>query len=623
MFNRTRTFALALAAPLLAAPAFAPAAAAAPAGPAPVHGFAMHGAPKYGPDFAHFDYANPGAPKGGAVVAEASRTYDSLNPFILKGLAAAGIGLVYDTLMTPSADEPFTYYGLVAEGIEVPEDRSWVAFRLDPRARWHDGRPIVADDVAWTFETLVEVGHPFYRSYYADVESVEKDGDRRVVFRFAGGGANRELPLIVAQMVVLPKHYWEGRDFAATTLEPPLGSGPYRISGLEAGRSISYERVRDYWAADLPANRGRWNFDSIRYEYYRDRDVATEAFKSGAFDLRQENSAKRWATAFEFPAREAGMAVKLEIPHENSTHMQGFVFNARKPLFRDPRVRRALTGAFDFEWTNETVMYGAYTRTESYFSNTELSSRRAGLPSGEELDILEGLRGRIPEEVFTTVYEAPETDGSGNIRRNLRAAFALLREAGWRVGDDRKLRNAAGEAFAFELLLAQPSMEKIALPFKDNLERLGVDMSVRTVDPAQYQSRVDNFDFDMIVNTFGQSLSPGNEQRNYWHSERADTPGSGNLIGVRDPAVDELVELVIAAPSRESLVARTRALDRVLLWSHYVVPHFHSRAARLVFWNRFGRPATVARHSHGYPSTWWIDPEKDAALARWREGGGD
>ena len=589
------------------------------ADPAPVHAIAMHGAPKYGPDFTHFDYVNPDAPKGGSIVNEATGTYDSFNPFILKGVSVAGIGLLYDSLMSSSSDEAFTKYANLADSAVMPEDRSWVAFNINPKAKWHDGEPVKPEDVIWTFNALREKGHPFYRAYYGDVKSVEKTGERQVTFRFPGNG-NRELPLIVAEISILPKHYWESRDFTKTTLEPPLGSGAYKIKTFEAGRSIAYERVKDYWGAELPVHKGQSNIDEIRYEYYRDREVATEAFKSGAFDLRAENSAKRWATSFEFPALDAGYVVKALIPHERPTGMQGFIFNTRRPYFSDPKVRLAIAHAWDFEWANNTIMYGAYTRTNSYFSNSELASER-GLPEGEELKVLERFRGKVPDEVFTTLYEAPKTDGSGNIRGNLRKALKLLREAGWRVKDG-ELTNPEGEALAFEMLLAQPSMEKLALPLQQNLKRLGIEMSIRSVDVAQYQQRTDTFDFDMIVGGIGQSLSPGNEQRDFWHSSKADIQGSRNQIGIKDPVVDALVDLVIQAPDRESLVARTRALDRVLLWGHYLVPHFHLRASRLIYWNKFGRPKVVAKYSNGYPGTWWIDPEKQAALAAWRKSGG-
>ncbi|MEC8233716.1 MAG: extracellular solute-binding protein [Pseudomonadota bacterium] len=579
------------------------------------HAFAMHGKPKYGENFKHFEYVNPLAPKGGKLINEAMGTFDSFNPFILKGVKAAGLGLIYDSLMVGSSDEAFTNYGLIAESIIVPEDRSWVSFNLNPDAEWHDGRPISVDDVIWTFNTLISEGHPSFKIYYRDVELVEQTGKRQVTFRFPKS-TNRELPLILGQMTILPKHYWEGQNFKKTTLKPPLGSGAYRIKNFEAGRSISYERVKHYWATDLPVNKGQSNFDEISYEYYRDRDVATEAFKSGAFDLRAENQSKRWATAYDFPALKEGKVKKILIPHERPTGMQGFVFNIRKDFFSDPRVRLAINYAWDFEWTNKTLMYNAYKRTNSYFSNSELSSSGT-LPEGEELKILQKFKRQVPKQVFDEVYKAPQTDGSGNNRKNLRLALKLLREAGWAVKDG-KLVNRNGIPLKFELLIAYPSIERLALPLKQSLKRLGIEMSIRTVDVAQYQQRVDTFDFDMIVSSFGQSLSPGNEQRDFWHSTNADRPGSRNLIGIKEPAIDKLVELVIESPDRESLISRTRALDRVLLWNHYVIPHFHLQASRLVFWNIFGRPKNVAKYSSGFPNTWWLDIAKEKEVRAWK-----
>ena len=580
------------------------------------HAFAMHGKPKYGQNFKHFEYVNPLAPKGGKLINEAMGTFDSFNPFILKGVKAAGLGLIYDSLMVGSSDEAFTNYGLIAESIIVPEDRSWVSFNLNPDAKWHDGRPISVEDVIWTFNTLISEGHPSFKIYYRDVELVEETGKRQVTFRFPKS-TNRELPLILGQMTILPKHYWEGQNFKKTTLKPPLGSGAYRIKNFEAGRSISYERVKNYWAIDLPVNKGQSNFDEISYEYYRDRDVATEAFKSGAFDLRAENQSKRWATAYDFPALKEGKVKKILIPHERPTGMQGFVFNTRKDFFSDPKVRLAINYAWDFEWTNKTLMYNAYKRTNSYFSNSELSSSGT-LPEGEELKILQKFKRQVPKQVFDEVYKAPQTDGSGNNRKNLRLALKLLREAGWAVKDG-KLVNRKGIPLKFELLIAYPSIERLALPLKQSLKRLGIEMSIRTVDVAQYQQRVDTFDFDMIVSSFGQSLSPGNEQRDFWHSTNANRPGSRNLIGIKEPTIDKLVELVIESPDRESLISRTRALDRVLLWNHYVIPHFHLQASRLVFWNIFGRPKNVAKYSSGFPNTWWLDIAKEKEVRAWKD----
>lgn len=601
----------------LGSPATGPAAAAEYSAP-PTHGIAMHGDLKYGPDFGHFDYANPDAPKGGTIVSEASGSFDSFNPFVLRGQPAAGITLIYDTLTEHAQDEPFTEYGLLAETIEMPEDRSWVAFNLRPEAKWHDGRPLTAADVVWTFNTLVEKGSPFYRAYYGDVAEVKATSERRVLFVFQSG-LNRELPLILGQLPVLPKHWWEGRDFSAPLLEPPLGSGPYRLEGFEASRSVSYRRVDDYWGKNVPVMRGRWNADTIRYEYFRDRDVATEAFKAGAFDLRAENSSKRWATAFDFPALTAGMVVKEEVQHENVAGMQGFVFNTRRPIFQDRRVREAIGYAFDFEWTNKTLMFDAYTRTDSYFDNSDLGS--SGLPTGAELALLEPYRDTLPPELFTTPFAVPKTDGAGNPRQNLRAGLKLLREAGWSVKDG-KMRNAEGQTLSFEILLVtQSGLERIALPFADNLTTLGITAKVQPVDPAQFENRVRDFDFDMIIGSFGQSQSPGNEQRDYWSSAAADAPGSRNVIGVKDPVVDALIDRVIRAPDRAALEAATRALDRVLLWGFYVVPHYHSESYRLIYWNKFGKPAVAPKYGLGYPDSWWIDPEKVAAIEAWRRTG--
>lgn len=585
--------------------------------PAPRHGLAIHGEPGYPADFKHFAYVNPNAPKGGTVTLEASGSFDSFNAHILKGTPAGGIGLLYETLMTNSQDEASTAYGLLAETVEVPADRSWAIFNLQAGARWHDGKPITAEDVIWTFETLTRDGHPFYRAYYADVAKVEALGERRVKFTFKGE-FNNELPFIVGEITVLPKHYWQGRNFTEPTLEPPLGSGPYKVKSFEAGRRVVYERVKDYWGADLAVNKGENNFDEIRFEYFRDREVATEAFKGGAFDFRAENSAKRWATQFDFPAVQQGMVKKELIENDRPTGMQGFLFNTRRPLFKDRKVRQALAYAFDFEWTNKTLMYDAYARTESYFANSELAS--SGLPGPDELALLETWRGKVPDEVFTKEYKAPATDGSGNIRANLREALKLLGEAGWTVKDG-VLKNAAGTAFAFEILLVSPASERIALPFQQNLKRLGIEMSVRTVDPAQYQNRLDSFDFDMIIGSIGQSLSPGNEQRDFWHSSKVDQPGSRNLMGIADPAVDDLVQKIINAPDRKALVTRTRALDRVLLWGHYLIPQFHITADRIVYWDKFGRPATLPRYASGggFPSLWWYDEAKAAKLEAWKK----
>jgi microcin C transport system substrate-binding protein len=593
---------------------------ATPAGAAPStrtsHGIAMHGDLKYAPGFAHFDYVDPAAPKGGELKQAAVGTFDSFNPFIVRGNPAGGITRIYDTLMTPSADEPFSEYGLLAETIETPADRSWVAFTLRPGARWHDGEPITAEDVIWSFETLRTKGQPFYRAYYDGVAKVEKVGERTVKFTFKPG-QNRELPLILGQLVVLPKHWWEGREFDSTALEPPLGSGAYKVESFDAGRRVVYRRVPDYWGKDLPVNVGRDNFDTIVVDYYRDDTVELEAFKAGEYDLRPESSSKAWATAYDFPAVKDGRVVKEEIPHSRPAGMQGFAFNLRRPLFQDPRVREALGLAFDFEWSNRTLFYDQYTRTRSYFDNSELAAK--GLPSEGEKKLLEPLRGKVPEQIFTTEYQPPRTDGSGNNRENLKRAVDLLKQAGYEVDPKtRKLVDAkTGKPFEFEILLVSPLFERVVLPYAKSLERLGITAKVRTVDSAQYRRRLDTFDFDVVVGSFPESLSPGNEQRSFWGSAFADKPGSQNAIGIADPAIDTLVEAVIAAPDRKSLVDATRALDRVLQWGFYVVPNWHIPYDRLAYWDRFGRPAKVPEQGV-QTDTWWVDPAKAAKLGERR-----
>ncbi|MET0852488.1 MAG: extracellular solute-binding protein [Candidatus Rokuibacteriota bacterium] len=581
-----------------------------PPAPPVSHGLSMYGDLKYGPSFRHFDYVNPDAPKGGLVKLAAVGTFDNLNPFILKGVPAVGIGGVFETLTVASSDEAFAEYGLLAESVELPADRSWVAYTLRAEARFHDGTPVTADDAVWTFQTLRAKGHPFYRAYYAKVASVEALGPRKVRFTFAPGD-NRELALITGQMPVLSRAAWSRRPFDRTTLEPPLGSGAYRVESVDPGRSITYRRVPDYWGAKLPVNVGRFNFDVIRYDYYRDSTVSLEAFKAGAYDFRDENSAKAWARGYDSPALRQGLIRRETIRHEIPTGLQGFVYNTRRPALQDRRVRAALAHAFDFEWSNAHLFYGAYTRTASYFSNSELASR--GLPSPEELAVLEPFRGRVPDEVFTREYRPPTTDGSGFIRPGVIEALALLREAGWVVRDQRLVNGRTGEPMSLEILIDDASFERIALPFVKNLERLGVAARVRTVDAAQYQYRLDHFDFDLTVVVWGQSLSPGNEQRDFWSTEKADVPGSRNLAGIKDPVVDALIDLVVAAPDRASLIARTRALDRVLLWGHYAIPHYHFQGFRLAYWDRFGRPRVTPRYSLGFDG-WWIDPAKAAAL---------
>lgn len=577
-----------------------------------LHGVTVFGAPALPADFQHLPYVEPDAPKGGSVVLSANGTFDSLNPFVLKGTPAAGLGLVSSTLLTTVDSEPTAEYGLIAEFIEVADDKASATYYLNPKARWHDGQPITADDVVWSFDTLIKDGAPQFRAYYADVTGATALDAGTVRFTFKDG-LNPELPMILGQLPVLPKHWWSTREFGPTTLEIPLTSGPYKVKAFESGRFIEYERVSDWWAADLPIFRGRYNFDIIRYEYYRDFTVEREAFKAGRFDFNLEASSRNWATGYDFPAVKEGWVKREVIPDRRTRGMQGYVMNLRRPLFQNPKVREAMTYVWDFEWVNKTLSDGNLIRSESYFAGGDLAS--SGLPSAEELEVLEPLRGQIPDEVFTKPYKTPTTDGSGNNRANLRTALMLLQEAGWTVGDDRKLRNAAGEPFQFELLLRDPAFERIALPMQQSLDRLGIDMTMRTVDTSQYINRLQTFDFDMTIAVFGQSDSPGNEQREYWGSANADKPGSRNLIGIKSAAIDTLVDLIVTAPTRADLVTRTHALDRVLLWGHYVIPHFHTGVHRLAYWDKFGKPDNPPEYGIGFPSTWWIDPEREAALA--------
>jgi microcin C transport system substrate-binding protein len=580
------------------------------------HALSLLSAPSLPADFPHWPWANPDARKGGEVVLTRLGSFDSFNPFILRGTADSGVLSIYDTLMAANPDEATAEYGLLAETVELPADRRGVTFELRESARWHDGRPVTAEDVIFTFNALRTQGRPFYRAYWADVTEVVAETPRRVTFRFRDAG-NRELAQILGDLPVMPKHWWEGRDFARPSMDVPLGSGPYRLERFAPHRSTVYSRVADYWARDLGVRRGLNNFDTLRYEYFRDTTVAFEAFKAGQVDFRTENVARDWATGYDFPAVRQGLVKKEEIAHQIPTGMQCFAVNLRRPMFQDARVRRALIEVFDFEWMNANLFYDAYTRTASYFSNSDFAAR--GLPEGRELAILENFRGRIPDSVFTEEYRLPVTDGSGNNRAGARRALGLLRQAGWTVRE-RRLVNARGQPFEFEILLQGATFERVALPYVQWLERIGVTARVRTVDPAQYQVRIDAFDFDMTVDGQGQGFSPGNEQRDYWTTAKARENGSQNVAGIADPAIDEIVELVIAAPDYAELVARTRALDRVLLHNNFVIPHWHSRTFRIAFWNKFGQPERNPRFGLGFPSSWWIDPAREAALAEARRG---
>ena len=572
------------------------------------HAIAMHGEPKYDQNFISVEYVSNNAEKGGNIVRSAIGTYDTFNPFTLKGTSAAGIGLLYESLTVGSSDEAFTEYGLLAKSIEWPDDRSWVTFTLRDEAKWHDGKKITSDDVVWTFNTLMEKGHPFYKYYYGDVSEVIKITENKVKFEFSTN-TNKELVLIVGQLPVLPKHYWENKNFEETTLDVPIGSGPYKVKSFDAGRSITYELDMDYWGFEnniVPIKVGKDNMGSIRYDYYKDRGVEREAFKSGEIDFFSENTSKEWATGYDIDAVTEGLIKKELIPHENPQGMQAFAFNTRKDIFADKRVRKALSFAFDFEWTNKNLFYGAYKRTDSFFENSELAS--SGLPSQAELAYLNPYIDQLPEEIFNEEYSNPKTDGSGFIRNELQEATKLLQEAGWKLRDG-KLENSNGKPFEFEILLVSPAFERIVLPFIDNLEKLGINASLRTIDSSQYQKRIESFDFDMVVFTFSQSLSPGNEQRNFWSSGAADTNGSRNIIGIKNNVIDLLIENLINAKDREDLITISRALDRVLLWNYYVIPQWHISAYRVLYWDMFDQPKQKPKYSLGF-DTWWVNQNK-------------
>jgi microcin C transport system substrate-binding protein len=576
------------------------------------HAIALHGKPKYSKNFESFEYVNPKAPKGGVLKLASEGSFDSFNPFNSKG-TPVNPG-VFETLMVSSQDEAFSEYGLLAETIEYPVDRSWVIFHLREKARWNDGKRITADDVIYSFNTLREKGAPFYRFYYGNVIGAEKLGDQSVRFNF-GKSKNRELPLILGQLPILPKHWWEGRDFSATLLEPPLGSGAYEIGDFEPGRFVERKRVKNYWGADLAVNRGQNNFDKIRIDYYRDRIAIREAVKAGAVDYFEENQAKAWAVDWKTPAITEKKLIKKLVKQSTPQGMQAFVMNTRRSIFQDIAVRKAVNLAFDFEWTNRNLFFGQYTRSYSFFSNSELAAK--GLAQGEERAALECLRAHLSENVLDAPSAPPVTDGSGWPRENLQQAFKFLETAGWSVKNMKLVNAETNQQFKFEILLVSPAFERIVLPFKRNLERLGMDVSVRLVDQSQYINRVRQFDFDMIVSGWGQSESPGSEQRDYWGSKSADREGSRNLIGIKSSAIDALIELLVEAPDRQSLIARTRALDRALLAGHWIIPNWHIAAERIVYWDKFGQPK-LTPYKGVSVNTWWLDPGKAALLT----GGG-
>jgi microcin C transport system substrate-binding protein len=577
-------------------------------------------------DFPYFPYVNPNAPKGGEVTLASIGTFDSFNPFILRGTSAAGqvspwvilpggsgsgssIGHIWESLLTSSADEVATGYGHIAQTIEMPANKLWVAFELRPEAKFSDGVPLTAEDIAWTYNTLLAQGRPSFRIQMADVKDVVVENPHRVVFHFKSN-ENRELPLILGGIPILPKHFFDGRDFTKPLVDPPVGSGPYRIASFELGRSVVFERRADWWAANLPTAKGTNNFDRVRIEYFRDTTVAMEAFKAGQTDLRSENISKNWATAYDFPAVQKGWVIKGDFKHHLPTGMQGYIMNTRRPAFADPLVRQAMDEAFDFEWENKNLFYNSYVRTDSYFSNSDLAS--SGIPEGDELKLLEPYRKELPPALFTEPFKLPVTDGTGNNREQLRRALKLLEQAGWTV-KDRKLVDKNGQQMSFTILLDDPSLERPALPYVQQLQKLGIDAHVRTVDPAQYQHLTDDFDFDMTMIVYPESDIPGNELRDYFTCAAAKAQGSGNWGGICDPAVDALVEGVVTAQDRQTLTTAARALDRVLLWRWYLVPNWDSNSFHVAYWDRFGHPDKPIRQGFNF-DTWWVDPTKSAAI---------
>jgi microcin C transport system substrate-binding protein len=604
-------------------PAIEPARAqsAAAGEPAWRHALSLFGDVKYPVGFKRFDYINPDAPKGGMVRQIVIGTFDNFNIAVagVKGTIAPAVGLIYETLTTGAQDEIATYYGLLAEEFSYPDDFSWVKYRLRKEARWHDGKPVTPEDVIFSLEVLRKY-NPMYVSYYRHVAKAEKTGEREITFTFDSPG-NRELPTIVGEIMVLPKHWWEGvdsegrkRDVSATTLEKPLGSGPYRVKEFTAGRSVAMERVKDYWGESLPAQIGSNNFDEQRFEFFRDNLVALEAFKADQADWILENSAKQWATAYDFPAVAEKRVIKEQFPIHSVGRMQGFVFNLRHDLFKDARLRRAFNYAFDFEEMNKQLFYGAYKRVNSYFEGTDLAC--SGLPEGQELEMLEAVRDKVPAEVFTTPYANPVGGNPEAVRNNLREGGRLLKEAGFEI-KDRMLVDAQGKPVSVEFLTAEPPMERLMLFYKSSLERLGVTVSIRTIDDAQYENRMRNFDFDLVTDVWSQSLSPGNEQREFFGSQSADRPGGRNTPGIKNPAVDAMIERIIFAKNRAELVAASKAMDRILLWNFYVVPHYANDSWNFARWDRFSHPEPLPKYGlSGFPSLWWWDADKAARLGK-------
>ena len=573
--------------------------------------------PQYKDGFDHFKWVNPNAPKGGSVKMGVLGTFDTFNSWPIQSNVPNGLNLLSDTLMTPSFDEPGTQYGLVAEAASYPDDFSSVTFRLRPEAKFSDGTPITPEDVIFSMDEEKKVS-PNAAAYYKNVVKGEKTGEHEVTFTFDVKG-NHELPYIAAEITIVSKAFWTGkdkngqpRDMSKSTNEPPLGSGPYLIKSFVSGSSIVYERRKDYWAKDLPVTRGFWNLDEIKFDFFQDQTPAFEAFKSGSVDFYSESSSKSWATAYDFPAVQQGLIVKEKVQLKAPEPMQCLAFNLRKKIFEDSRVREAFNLAFDFEWSNKNLFFDQYVRTSSYFENTELASK--GAPSGRELEILNEIKDLIPPETLTAGYENPVNPDEAALRGNLRKASKLLKEAGWSLKDGVLTNDKTGEPMTFEIILNQSFFERVLLPYAKNLERLGIKVTIRTIDETQYVRRVEGFDFDMIVHSFAQSESPGNEQRDFWGSAAADTKGSRNTLGIKNPAIDKLVDKIIFAKDRDELVAVTRALDRVLLWNHYVIPQWHAPFDRIAYWKKYLRPNPGPSLYTAFPAIWWYDKEAAAKI---------
>ena len=575
------------------------------------HGISAFGDLKYPSGFKHFDYVNPDAPKGGEIRLSGIDSFDSLNPFILRGVPAAGIGLIHATLMERATDEPDALYGLIAESVLLASDKRSITFNLRPTAKFSDGSQITAEDVVFTFRTLIKKGHPQFRFIFAGVANVKAPAKHRVTFNFKARG-NRDLPLQIAGLPVLPKHYYQKVSFEKTTMTAPPGAGPYRVLKVKPGRSIVYQRIKDHWANQLPVMRGRYNFNQVRYDYFRDRDIAFQAFFAKSYDFREEFTSRNWATQYnnKLPIKD-GLIVRETLPDATPSGVQAFFFNMRRNKFKDRRVRSALDLAFDFEWTNKTLFYGLYKRTNSMFANSPLAANK--LPNKDEIELLGPLTDKVPDEVFSMVYQSPKTDGTGRNRSNLRKAARLLRQAGWKIIDNR-LVSKYGKPLTIEFLLFEGSFQRIINPYILNLKRIGIDARIRIVDVANFQHRMQQFDFDVVVQRYVQNNTPGIEQKTYYGSAMADTPGSRNLAGIKNPAVDYLVDRVIGSNSRKELITAVHALDRVLMWNKYMVPQWYKGVHNLAYWNKFERPKVKPKFDLGMLDTWWYSPQKAAMI---------